>query len=94
MRKRKLMPSAVLEDIATKHSFGIPLTKIVETGRYDISRPALSLLIRTYNHVGNSTVKASLFPDWLDQDGDTVQEQPNNFVYIGKFPDGEWHEVY
>ncbi|ANY29529.1 hypothetical protein BOX07_gp18 [Pseudoalteromonas phage PH1] len=93
MRKRKLVTRPVLFNLYKHNSMGVPLTKLVASGDYDISRPALASLLRALESEQSTTVSASLFPVWLDENGPTVQEQPDNFIYLGKFPHGEWYEV-
>lgn len=93
MRRRKLVPLTVLRELTDKCALGIPLATLVKHTQLDISRPALAKLVTAYKSSNNHTVHASLAPVWVDQDYDEVQEQPANFVYVGKFPYGEWYEV-
>ena len=93
MRKRKLLTQAVLEDIYYQRKLGVPLTKIVAAKQYGLSRPALAVLLKAYENQQSTTVRNSLFPEWLDNAISTAQEEPNNYTYLGKFPNGEWYEV-
>lgn len=93
MRKRKLLPVTVLKRIADEQTKGVPLTKIIANRNLGMSRAAIASLLKAYSDVSSTTVKDSLEPKWLDKELETAQEQPDDFVYIGTFPNGEWYEV-
>lgn len=93
MRKRKLLPVKVLKHIADEQAKGVPLTKIIANKNLGMSRAAINSLLKAYLEISSTTVKDSLEPKWLDNNICVAQEQPDNFVYIGTFPDGEWYEV-
>ena len=92
MRKRKLLSLAKLKDLQDKRK-KVPLSTLVRLTDLSISRAAVATLLRAYEEIESSTVRDSLAPVWVDQDITTAQEQPDNFVYIGNFPNGEWYEV-
>lgn len=92
MRKRKLLPLAILADLQAQIDKGLPLNKLVKP-ELDMSRAAVSTLLKAYKDIESYTVRASLAPTWVNQDATTAQEQPDNLVYLGKFPHGEWYEI-
>jgi hypothetical protein len=95
--KRKLVSESVLKEVISREHLGVPLTKIIDQLGLDISRPSLRKLITYYSNLhritentyggGPLNVRSSLFPVWLQED---VQEQPDNFTYVGMFPWGMW----
>jgi len=90
------MPHALLSYAHYLHKLGVPTARVVEYLDLDISKPALTKLIKLYNEVDNCVdaeqskqIHMSLFPTWLDP-WQKVQEQPADWDYVGFFPFGEW----
>lgn len=94
MKKRKLLKKTILEELCKRVEYGVPLSKaMAKLGiDKDISRPSVKALLDIYTDYGKVYDEA-LFPDWLDQESDkAVQEQPNDWTYLGYFPLGEWRQ--
>lgn len=103
MRKslRKHITKAKLEELAKLHLKGVPITRLIRDNNLDVSAPHLNKLIRAYfaadKLVMNKQTKIeadaiinSLFPPWLDCNGEVIQIQPSNWKYEGYFPFGKW----
>lgn len=89
MKKRKLISPKLTSTIQSRMDLGVPLTTIRKQLELDISYPALQKLLEVIKKLNDSTV-ASVYPEWLEQDSLTIQEQPDNYKYVGYFPYGEW----
>lgn len=95
MKKRKLITPECYNQLFVKISLGVPLARAMRDLDLEdkISRPSLAKLIRWHSDADNFTVYSSLTPEWLNQKGSMIQEQPDNWTYKGYFPVGEWiHE--
>lgn len=93
MRNRKLIVKHYLNEYASLRQLGVPIRKIIRDNDLDISGPHLSKLldwVDELNQENNTIIHDSLFPQWLDTDGDKVQEQPIHYNYSGRFPKGRW----
>lgn len=94
--KRKLINRKVLSQIYGRDILGVPLAKIVKQLDLDITPKAMSTLLYWYKETIEAhpeTAKVildSLFPIWLDEESNLVQENPEGWVYIGRFPLGYW----
>lgn len=105
--KRKLVKTAVLQEIASLNKQGVPLAKIVRDNDLDVSLPHLTKLIHFFNlsidacperHITEEDkVKLlnSLFPEWMQfaAEAAPIQVQPASYKYKGLFPWGIWIEV-
>ncbi len=90
MKKRKLITRIIAARLCTKIKIGVPLAKAQrEEHLNNISSTALSRLLKHY-YKDSPVINGSLFPAWLDEDGDSVQEQPDGCRYVGYFPLGVW----
>lgn len=97
MKTRKLIAFTALNKYANLHKLGVPLNRIIRDHSLQISNPHLSKLLEIYYYITNPetkdhmipTIEASMFPDWLE-DESYVQEQPDNYTYTGRFPNGTW----
>lgn len=92
--KRKLLSAQSLEWIQDRLDIGVPLARVLRDGNFNLSRAAAATLVEWYAlYTSNPTelgaIKASLFPEWL-KPSDEVQENPDGWVYIGRFPWGYW----
>ena len=86
MRKRKLVTQDTIKLIMVDLERGVPLARAIRNTGLEMSRPAVAKLI-TYHKTEDPGILASLYPDWLQQDG---QEQPDGCTYEGYFPLGRW----
>lgn len=87
--KRKLLAKHVLAKAIEQQNLGVPIARILHNLELDISRPTISSLI-AYAKKSEPTILASIYPPWLDQNSDTIQQQPEKWIYVGFFPHGEW----
>lgn len=102
-KKRKLIRPGTLAAISLLCGMGVPLNRAMKEVEIEelISRPAANKLLSLYKEMfkkglDNDThiiMHRSLFPSWLDLDASAVQEQPEGWEYIGRFPFGEWSQV-
>lgn len=81
--KRMLLRLDVAAVIKEDVDRGVPINTVLRKYELNISRPTLVKLIDAYG-----TTSAS--PPWLDPEGAKVQEQPDSWMYQGRFPQGEW----
>ena len=96
--KRKLLSQQVLQEVDKRYAYGVPLASIVRQLDLDLSRRALATLIMWYrlpyvadlSSETNRAINSSLFPEWVDCNHKNVQENPEGWVYIGRFPFGRW----
>lgn len=93
--KRKLLARRVLDWIDNRLRIGVPLSRAIRDADLDLTRPTVNKLVQYYAQVKEhpekfEMIEASLFPDWLDDNSVDVQENPENWVYLGCFPWGEW----
>lgn len=97
MKTRKLIPLQYLKTYHELSKLGVPLRKIIRDNDLSTSGPHLAKLLETFHLLAipeisigaNIVITNSLFPEWL-KDTPTVQEQPENYTYLGKFPFGYW----
>lgn len=96
MRKRKLLSHKALTALETRTDLGVPLAEAMRQLKIEMSRPAVAKLIKLLKdsqyYEDDVIITLSLFPDWLDKDCMTVQEEPEGWNYKGYFPHGEWYE--
>lgn len=98
MKLRKHIRADVLQTIAEEVSLGVPVARAMSKHlpSLSITRPTVVVLLRTLTEAQNAPLAraerltSSLFPAWLEEHGSPVQEQPNNYDYIGCFPEGSW----
>jgi len=96
MRPRKLLSSKALTTLEVKVTAGIPLALAMRQMDINMSRPAVAKLLSWlkqgdndhHNPESTLALRLNLFPEWLDADSLTPQEQPSNWVYQGNFPTG------
>lgn len=104
-KKRKLLLPEELAHLHLLRKLGVPLTQAMAKTKLEglISRPAVAKLIKIYDdlpeasmHTSNEHVmiSMSLFPEWFGTETQgPVQEPPDDWVYVGSFPLGEWQKV-
>lgn len=93
------MKEDLLRVIHEKRKVGVPLTKLIQQHRLDITHPTLSRMLTHYDvlvspeisEANARRVRASLFPAWLDGPH-AVVSQPVDWYYTGVFPLGEWRQ--
>ena len=95
MRKRKLITGQTLDNMLADLDRGVPLTRAMSNAKLSMSRPAVAKLLKAYQislerEELTKLIQASLFPPWLDFDG---QEEPEHYSYEGFFPYGVWTSV-
>lgn len=84
MRPRKLLTKATLSALAEQVNSGVPLSRAMRAIpelETKISRPSVRKLVEAFNE----GLHDSLFPSWLEYDG-----QESDREYIGTFPHGAW----
>ena len=86
--KRILIPENQLKNSHSLYKLGVPIAAIIRSLGISISHPTFSDLVFYYGnqHVPNTV----LFPEWVDPLGDVIQVQPEDWVFDGRFPLGEW----
>lgn len=89
--KRKLLAPDVLSDLHLKVSYGVPLSRAIRQAELNITPPVVTQLLKYWELKNNDSVQASLFPVWLDKHNTEVQQNPDNWYYVGRFPFGSWH---
>jgi hypothetical protein len=98
MKPRKLLRPDILTDLAMLTELGVPVAAAMRQKDIDllITRPVVADLLESYARINEGplklgqTIQESVFPEWLDSAGCRVQEQPDNYNYIGFFPEGYW----
>lgn len=102
INKRKLIPLQQLDELYHKQAIGVPIARLIRDNDMNISIPHLSKLLHYYGlcmaNTGMEsavTIYNSLNAPWLDSTilADRVQEEPEGYKYIGRFPYGEWEKV-
>ena len=88
--KRLLVLESTLKESHRLHKLGVPIAAIIRSLGVDISHQTFSKLVFYYGNrlIPNST----LFPSWLDTEGLIMQVQPEDWVFVGRFPLGEWEK--
>lgn len=97
-KARKLLTPQTLYQIAEWTSLGVPVARAMRQLDLEgnITRPTVVMLLKAYVERKTSTqahydrTLASLFPPWLTEDGPAIQEQPEEYNYVGHFPQGYW----
>lgn len=99
-RPMLLVGENLLTELHDKWKLGVPVCKLIQQYRINITHPTLAKLIRYYDlSVQNTTntdtillIRASLFPDWLDMPeySAAVVKQPPSYRYEGTMPIGKW----
>lgn len=94
-----------MTNVFLRASYGAALSRIIRDLNLDISRTALAKLydyelLRKYDYgdlaesdkdiAMANNIESSLFPDWLDESKSEVQENPDEWYYVGHFPYGKW----
>ena len=95
MRKRRLIPEAVMHSMRGELLLGVPLARAMTNNNVTMSRPAVAKLMGIFTELMPmdsesdivSIMHASMFPPWLEESG---QEQPDDVKYEGFFPYGKW----
>ena len=89
--KRFLLRPDVASAIHAEVALGVPVQRTMQNYGLTCSRPTLvKLLDAKLLAETNDVAKASLYPAWLDSDGEALQMQPEGWFYVGRFPLGEW----
>lgn len=88
MKRRKLLSRAAIEQLKERLDMGVPLATAIAKLELNLSRPSAKHLIEYYS---TNKFEQSLFPPWLEE-SPAVQEQPDNWRYVGYFPLGEWYK--
>ena len=89
--KRFLLRPDVASDIQAEVAIGVPVQRAMQNYGLDCSRPTLVKLLDARQLAEtNDVAKASLHPAWLEPDGSALQLQPEGWIYVGRFPLGEW----
>lgn len=86
-RPRKLLSRRMLDAVETALELGVPLTRVIRKYNLSVTYPVVKKLLA---YKDDPQAQASLFPEWLDQESDEVQVQPDGWTYSGFFPHGEW----
>lgn len=90
--KRKLIPRTKLRAIQALRQLDVPLNTILRKQGLPISRPVVVKLLNLMD-VENAEIQNSIFPAWLKDDGEPVQENPDGWTYRGFFPHGYWEQL-
>lgn len=101
MKLRKHIRADILRIMYEEVQMGVPvarsMAKHIPEG--EMTRPTVAMLISVYRTAKehediqcgyDQLLFDSLFPDWLSPLQGAVQEQPHNFDYEGRFPEGRW----
>jgi hypothetical protein len=96
-KARKLLTPDVLHQLSELTTMGVPVARAMRQMHLeDITRPTVVMLLKAYEERDDHSQEhydrtlASLFPPWLVEDGSAIQEQPEEYNYIGFFPQGHW----
>ena len=98
MKARKLLSRDILQVIWLRYSVGVPIRKLHKDFNINMAIPTFTRLIEWYEETTDQeqsvaitdTIEHSLFPAWLNEECRSVQSQPQDWKYIGKFPLGQW----
>ena len=91
---RVLASELLMQEIHGQKKLGVPVTKIINNLQLSISRSALVSLLDCYIfyiRTKDPILKANLFPEWLDKNSLSIQRQPHDVSYKGRFPWGQWY---
>lgn len=89
--KRKLIKFSTLVALFDKEQEGVPYSRMIRDLDLDVSTPHLTKLLNyLFLSTSEPAIEQSLRPPWLDEDGPEVQEEPDDYKYIGRFPFGVW----
>lgn len=101
-RPMLLIQKALLTELYSQYSEGVPVSKLISKFSLDITHPTLGKLL-TYmenlqlatdeDHEARHIINASLFPEWLANEAKPIVKQPYSWRYEGKMPLGKWVEV-
>jgi len=103
-RPMLLMEEAILKELYSKYSQGVPVLKLIRQYKLDllITAPTLTKLLsyidaanKTNDITIRNTILASLFPTWLKERYTLNRKliampNPNTWFYTGKMPLGQW----
>lgn len=90
--KRKLVGKATMAQLKEQVLvIGASLARAMNNLNLDSSRPTIDNLLHLYDNA-DETILASLFPPWLPENA-LVMENPDGWVYEGRFPYGKWVEL-
>jgi len=88
--KRVLVIESRLDEAHKLQQLGVPIAAIIRSLNISISHQTFSKLVFYYQ---NSLISNSiLFPPWLEPEGTIMQVQPEDWVFNGRFPLGEWEK--
>ena len=99
MKLRKHIRADVLHKIYDEVQLGVPVARSMRSHlpSDSMTRPTVVNLLETLAELKNTVdttdadiLASSLFPPWLDEHGEVIQEQPHNYDYTGCFPIGRW----
>ena len=88
--KRKLIRYEMFLEIVKQAELGVPYTKLVREHQLSLTSQHLSNLIKKYQTLNKDSAAQQFNPEWLNADGDSIQEPPNDIAYQGLFPWGQW----
>jgi len=92
------MQEELLSELWYKYTTGVPICLLIKQYNLSVTPPTLTKLMKYVDALETckdedvqSTIYASLFPEWLTQD-ETVKSlvAPNGWKYKGVMPLGEW----
>lgn len=92
--KRYLLREDVAKELYNKVKMGVPIATFLRQQDLQCSRPTLVKLLDAVTlATSNAAALDSVFPNWLEPDGPKLQQQPDNWRYVGRFPLGHWEQV-
>jgi hypothetical protein len=87
-RKKRLLGLEALEYGSMLLDMGVPMTKVHQALKVDWSYVSTSIVLTADREGHHSATR----PEWLAE-SPTLQETPDNWEFIGVFPDGTWRRV-
>lgn len=96
-RPMLLIQKDLLIELHDKHIKGVPVSRLIKDHNLDITSPTLSKLLTHFEasekakeQNSKDLILASLFPPWLGESNKDIVLQPQDWVYHGRMPLGEW----
>jgi hypothetical protein len=92
--KRYLLREDIAKEIFFEVGIGVPIATVLKKYELNCSRPTLVKLVDAMALAeSNLAALKSTSPDWLEPDGPKLQQQPDDWRYVGRFPLGHWEQV-
>lgn len=89
--KRFLLRPDIALGLKQQLEQGVPVQRAMRNFGLECSRPTIVKLMDAMLLMdSNDKAKESLNPSWLEPDGMPLQSQPEGWIYVGRFPLGEW----